>query len=288
MTTTRPYFPIAMFASVAVHVAGASSFTLAAHTRSAGDGNARGDVAPFELVDLADPRDRARRANDAADTGRAPRLAPVMVMPARPHHSHPYPVAPDHDAVMHDAAAVHVPKKMHVPPTSPPRDQAPEPVSAPRPVASPPHEPPHFAMTLRSSDGADAAALASASGNHRSANSEGASTSRAEKNVDVPGLESNAPAGLFTAPRLRERHDVAYPREARAAGIEGDVVVELVIDERGDVTGVAPIHPLDDGDVYGLVKAAVATAKRYRFAPATRGGVAVPSRLRWTVQFRLQ
>jgi protein TonB len=75
-----------------------------------------------------------------------------------------------------------------------------------------------------------------------------------------------------------------YPATARAAEIEADVPLEIVVDARGavvDARGRAHAG-------YGLDEAAARAVRAYRFAPAQRGGVPVAVRMRWTMQFRLR
>ena len=59
----------------------------------------------------------------------------------------------------------------------------------------------------------------------------------------------------------------AYPPIARAARAEGTVVVQVMVDEGGEVIMSYPVngHPL-------LQQAAVAAARRARFAPTRLGG----------------
>lgn len=71
-----------------------------------------------------------------------------------------------------------------------------------------------------------------------------------------------------------------YPETARLAGIEGVVMVEVVISEAGDVTDarvVRSIPFLDD--------AAIAAVKTWRFAPSVVNGRPVPVRMTVTVNF---
>lgn len=71
-----------------------------------------------------------------------------------------------------------------------------------------------------------------------------------------------------------------YPAEARAAGIRGSVVTELVIDPSGnviDATVVQSVPMLDD--------AALAAVRSWKFAPTVINGQPVPVRMRTTVNF---
>jgi TonB family protein len=71
-----------------------------------------------------------------------------------------------------------------------------------------------------------------------------------------------------------------YPPDARAAGIKGAVLADVVIDERGRVTEariVRSIPLLDD--------AALAAVRNWQFAPTLVNGAPVPIRMTVTVNF---
>jgi TonB family protein len=82
------------------------------------------------------------------------------------------------------------------------------------------------------------------------------------------------------APELRERGEDAgalvriagdapsYPRAAREAGLEGTVLLELTISERGEVVEVAVVQGLP----LGLTEAAFAAAATWRFRPVELEG----------------
>jgi len=74
-----------------------------------------------------------------------------------------------------------------------------------------------------------------------------------------------------------------YTDDARAAGIEGRVRVEISLDENGTVVSAKVLSGLG----HGLDESAVAAAKRMRFSPATRGGVAVKSTFVISIRFEL-
>lgn len=57
-------------------------------------------------------------------------------------------------------------------------------------------------------------------------------------------------------------------------GFEGDVIVEITIDEQGNITNKSLIHALG----YGLDEQAISVLQNWRFRPATRDGVAIPSK----------
>jgi TonB family protein len=57
-------------------------------------------------------------------------------------------------------------------------------------------------------------------------------------------------------------------------GFEGDVIVEVTIDEQGNVTNKVLVRGLGNG----LDEQAIAVLQNWRFRPATRDGVAIPSK----------
>ena len=74
-----------------------------------------------------------------------------------------------------------------------------------------------------------------------------------------------------------------YTDDARAAGIEGRVRVEISIDEAGHVLGAKVVSGLG----HGLDESAVDAAKRMAFSPATRCGSAVKSSFIVSMRFVL-
>jgi protein TonB len=76
-----------------------------------------------------------------------------------------------------------------------------------------------------------------------------------------------------------------YTEAARQAGLEGTVVLDLVVGENGAVRSVDVVHGLD----HGLTEAAITAAKRCRFTPGERDGIRVPVRIRgFKIRFFLQ
>jgi TonB family protein len=88
----------------------------------------------------------------------------------------------------------------------------------------------------------------------------------------------------FVEPELIEKVPAAYPKEAAAAGIEGTVIVEIAVDEKGKVTGVSVPKPVG----HGFDEAAAAAARRFRYRPATHDGSPIPSKVLYQIRFTLQ
>jgi TonB family protein len=74
-----------------------------------------------------------------------------------------------------------------------------------------------------------------------------------------------------------------YSERARAAKINGVVVVSVLVNEDGSPTDVR----VDKSAGYGLDEKAVECVSRYRFKPATKDGVPVAARIVIEVSFRL-
>ncbi len=76
-----------------------------------------------------------------------------------------------------------------------------------------------------------------------------------------------------------------YTDEARAAAIEGVVVLDLVVDEKGRARDIKVVSGLDRG----LTEAAIAALRDCRFAPGEKSGKPVPVRVRsFKIRFVLQ
>ena len=92
----------------------------------------------------------------------------------------------------------------------------------------------------------------------------------------VPPRPVEKPAECLSCPRP------SYPPAAAIYGLEGDVEVEIVVDEQGRVTLARALSGHS-----ALRDAARKAVLAWRFAPATRDGVPVASTRRIPVQFRL-
>ncbi len=94
----------------------------------------------------------------------------------------------------------------------------------------------------------------------------------------APAL-ARAQAPKLQPPTPIEPIDPEYPAEA--AGLEATVVLELVIDAEGRVTSAKVIDPVG----HGFDEAAQTAAMKLRFAPATKDGAPIPSKIRWSFAF---
>lgn len=96
-----------------------------------------------------------------------------------------------------------------------------------------------------------------------------------------PEMQAVLPAGSL---KVSHRVLPVYPMIARRHGLEGTVVLRVLVAETGGV-GEAAVEA--SSGCADLDKAAVEAVRKWRFIPATRGGVAVAVWVRQPVTFRL-
>jgi protein TonB len=90
--------------------------------------------------------------------------------------------------------------------------------------------------------------------------------------------------GDVTRPEKLSGPTPQYTEIARRARIQGVVIVEAIIDKKGQVTDVRVIRPLP----MGLDQAAADAVRQWRFRPATLNGKPVDVFYSLTVNFQLQ
>jgi len=99
------------------------------------------------------------------------------------------------------------------------------------------------------------------------------------------GAPAAAPAPQLVPARvLGQPRSLEYTPEARRLGIEGLIVLEIEIDERGRVVDVRIRKGLEDG----LDRAVIRTVKTWTFAPATLAGRAIRSTSIRRARFELE
>ena len=107
-----------------------------------------------------------------------------------------------------------------------------------------------------------------------------------------PHLDAQAPSGLddairigpgVTPPRLLHKVEPEYSSDARADHIQGTVVLQLAVNEKGRATGITVISPLG----FGLDERAQAAVQTWEFAPGMKDGKPVPVMATIEVNFRL-
>ena len=251
--------------SVLVHVAAVTAF--AGHAALSPASGA--PETPTEIAIVADELVGERPVATAPNLV-AP-IARTSDAPSPHTHHHTYPVAPDHDAKDHDPSLVHAPLGA-APPPAEASETAPLP---PMPLVA--TAAPRFKMSFGGPSNTAAARQEHAGDpNHDGASIPSASTFAASETV--PESSVSRPARLLACAGL------AYPAEARAAEVEADVPLELVVDVTGAVIDARVLHSAG----LGLDAAALTAVRRYRFTPAERGGHPVRVRMRWSVEFRLR
>ena len=110
--------------------------------------------------------------------------------------------------------------------------------------------------------------------------------SGAGRTPDIPKAPApRAPlrvGGRVKAPRLVLRVDPVYPVLARQAKIEGQVVIDAVIDTNGNVVEMRAVsgHPL-------LISAALEALSHWKYEPTYLNDQPVPVQLLLTISFRL-
>jgi protein TonB len=198
------------------------------------------------------------------ETSQPETLPEQPMAPARAHHRaghhHPYAVAADHDATPHDPALPHLPLLG--------RDADRHPALAPAVLEEPPSVPARFVLTV------GAAATTPGGAVSTSGNSGGTQPTAAP--LSEEGVDSAATLVAGRAP--------AYTLEAQSAGVEADVPLEIVVDDRGIVVAARAVRRVG----YGLDDVALRSVRGYRFEPARRAGHPVAVRMRWVMRFELR
>jgi TonB family protein len=99
-----------------------------------------------------------------------------------------------------------------------------------------------------------------------------------------PGVSVYQVSGNVKAPEKIHAPEPIYPEEARLAHIQGVVILQTIIDAKGDVTDIRVLKGLPSG----LTEAAVAAVSQWRFRPATLEGVPVAVHYLVTISFSVQ
>jgi protein TonB len=184
-----------------------------------------------------------------------PPLPPPVVEPAKPAvHEAPRPRA-------RPVAVARVPVAAPPPPVA---------VAEAPPSTSATTETPVFGVAMQSSSAPGG--LAVPAGNTQDRGAPVASSPGPVKPLAV----ATAAAEVTRMPVPLGRCSGKYTEAARAAGLEGVVTLDLVVDAAGRAQDVTVISGLS----HGLTEAAVAALTSCRFMPGERDGQAVPVRIR--------
>jgi len=92
------------------------------------------------------------------------------------------------------------------------------------------------------------------------------------------------PGKIVTPPTVRSRVEPQYTEEARAARLNGTVVLEAVVETDGTVDVVRVVRGLP----YGLTDSAINTIKQWKFRPGNKDGHDVDMVLNIDINFNLQ
>ena len=105
--------------------------------------------------------------------------------------------------------------------------------------------------------------------------------------ADTPRKGSGLPVvrigGNVQASKLQSRVDPVYPQQARSEGVEGNVTLDITIDEEGNVINAEPT----DGNPI-LVRAAVDAVKQWKYAPTHLNNEPVKVRTTVTIPLELK
>ena len=105
------------------------------------------------------------------------------------------------------------------------------------------------------------------------------------KDTDPDSLPTPTDEYLVTRmPELQDETKVAFTAEAKKNNIDGKVIMDLLIDQDGNVRKIDFIS----GPGYGLNEAAVEAVKKFKFKPALLQDKPVAVRIRYAYTFVLQ
>ena len=95
--------------------------------------------------------------------------------------------------------------------------------------------------------------------------------------------DAASPEQNVTAPKPVHTPDPEYSEEARSRGLQGSLILWIVVDEKGDVSRIK----LDRCLGMGLDERAIQSVSRWKFEPAIRNGQPIAVQLNVEVTFRL-
>lgn len=222
---------------------------------------------------------------------RAARQAPLVVPRVKLVYVDPAPAAAPPKGAPEGTAKIAAPKPVEVPKPAPVKPEPkrvlakkpieanpPPPLAVTRPIESPPEPlaaPPPAEIPAGSGTGVTGATGDTVGGTPNGL---------AAGPVGGTGSDLLRLGDVATAPVLVTRVVPEYPRRARLAGIEGEVVLEVIVDRYGRVTSDIEVVSA----VPELARAAITAVQRWRFKPARdRQGTAVAVLMEVPVRFVL-
>jgi protein TonB len=193
------------------------------------------------------------------------------------------------------------PEKRTETPPPPIPEPRPEPKPAPPPFPQPSPTPPVVAPVVSApSDTEDRAGVATET--PVNSQSQGPGTGGGSGTGRGPGMGEGDGAGIgdgsiagvgggpyrpgsgITAPSLQREVKPVYTDEGRRRGIQGDVVMEVVVRADGTIGAVKVLHGLGAG----LDQRAIEAVRQWKFFPARRHGTPVDVLVEIAVEFRLR
>lgn len=85
-------------------------------------------------------------------------------------------------------------------------------------------------------------------------------------------------------PEFTYKAPLRYPEQAKSQNIEGTVIIEVDIDEKGKIKDIRIIKKAG----FGFDEAALEMIRTSRFTPAKSAGENIPVRMQFTINFRLE
>ena len=196
---------------------------------------------------------------------------------------------------------VQPPPKAEPPPPEPPKPPDPPPPKA-EPLAKPVHEaprprkpavtetakPPPVETAAPSTTPDPGSTAKPKFGVSMTSTSQGGQVQVPVGNTTSPDAPRGGPAPAAPLPAPAAAHEVTkmplpqgrcagkYTDAARAAGIEGVVVLDVIVDEQGRTRDIQVVEALS----HGLTEAAIAALRACRFTPGEKNGAPVPVRVR--------
>jgi TonB family protein len=266
LASTSIFRAAPLVASAVVHVAIAGALvvsgghaTMGTRTQSA-ILEAEVDVTP-ELV--APPRPEQTQTTQTTSPNVASRSTHT--------HTHTYPVGPSHDARPHS-------------PSEPHEHAAPELTREAHPAHEEPAAPVSTAAALHRFT-LPSGSVANSAGAGQKSTTDGSNGAATPAAGSGPTNDAVFPASsVQVSAKLVHALVAAYPVDARADDLEGDVLLEIVVDREGHVVDARIARRAG----HGFDEAALLAIRGYRFSPAEREGHRVRVRMPWSVQFRLR
>lgn len=100
---------------------------------------------------------------------------------------------------------------------------------------------------------------------------------------DAPGILLTRDGSNISPPVAIRQVPPKYPRRERWHRVSGDCTLKIIIDSEGTPESIKVVKSLDPG----LDQSAIEAVKQWRYKPALKDGVPVPSEMTFIVKFQL-